>query len=67
MADGEKGKRPLVCSHCGQLVGRLSSSRWTVTLPTGETVHRGDLICEDCQRILASLFTAEDSAVLPPE
>lgn len=60
-------KTPLICSHCGKLVGRLLASRWTVKLPTGKIVHQGDLICEECQRDLANGFTLEERTLHPPE
>ncbi len=47
----------LRCSLCHEVVGRLFGSRWSVTLPAGQVVHRGDLLCQDCQRDLEKLFS----------
>lgn len=55
----------LVCSLCREVVDHLFASQWTVVLPTGEVVHRGDLICEDCQRDLRKRFSDEQTFTRP--
>jgi hypothetical protein len=57
----------LVCSHCGRVVSRLHSAEFSATIPGGKMVHRGDLICEECQRDLGKEFSEEQVFTRPPD